>query len=553
MLRLLQRLSAWIWDQWTGLGRQWQILFVGACAIAFSGVTIASYQTFEYTEHDNKFCTSCHLMDDPFQRFSRSAHSKIECHDCHKATRAEQMHQLYATLVQRPTDITKHAYVPNAVCEACHVHGDSTRWRQVAATAGHRIHLESKDPSLRGLQCVRCHGVNLHEFAAVDQTCGQAGCHANVQIRLGKMSQVELHCTTCHNFLAEAPGLPVDSLGQPLTPRGQQCLSCHAMQRLIVKYDIALDPHKGVCGDCHNPHTQTSAKDVTCTSSSCHTTWRTVSFHIGVPHPENCVRCHEPHTWRVNGANCTRCHQNILREERRTRTAQGPASASLPIAHLASAGSDDAAILWTAVRSAASPAPDQQNPFPRFSHGPHRDLECSACHSSKIRHGALILHSEADCQSCHHERPGRDNCVQCHPPAAIHAPSVGNITFTLSGVQQTATHRIRFEHQKHQSVPCVRCHTNSLTRAPDGANCSACHDQHHGPNANCTVCHTGPNTIAAHTVDDHGNCTQCHGAKVENLPLTTRAACLVCHTAQVNHAPGRVCENCHHVISRGGA
>src|SRR5512146_1489021 len=150
MLGLLQRISAWLWDQWAGLGKRWQLLFIGSCAVAFSGVTVASYKTYEYTEHSNSFCTSCHLMNDAYSRFARSAHSKIECHDCHKATRAEQIHQLYATVVQRPREITAHAKVPNEVCAACHVRGDSSRWRQIAQTAGHRIHLESKDSSLRG-------------------------------------------------------------------------------------------------------------------------------------------------------------------------------------------------------------------------------------------------------------------------------------------------------------------------------------------------------------------------------------------------------------------
>lgn len=554
MLRLLQRIAVWVWDQWTGLGRRWQILFIGACAVALFGVTMASYRVYEYTEHDNNFCTSCHLMNDAFARFSRSAHAKIECHDCHKATRADQLHQLYATMVQQPREVKKHANVPNDVCATCHVRGDSARWRQISQTAGHRIHLESRDSALRNMKCVRCHGVNLHEFASVDQTCGQAGCHANTHIRLGKMSQVETHCTTCHNFLAEAPGLPVDSLGRPLTPRGQQCLGCHAMQQRMTQLDIGRDPHRGVCGDCHNPHTQTSAREINCTQGSCHATWRSVSFHIGVPHPERCTNCHEPHSWRVDGNNCTRCHQNILREWRRTRTVEAPAAdARNPLLHLASLGGDDAILAaLQGNRAAPQPTRPSPDPFPRFSHGPHRTERCSACHSSQVRHGALIVRSAADCQNCHHQRPGRENCVQCHAGAAAHATTTGDITITLAGVQRTATHRIRFEHQRHQSVECVRCHTNSQTRAPDGANCSSCHDQHHTANATCTNCHTGPRTIAAHSVDDHANCAQCHGPRTANLPVT-RAACLVCHTTQTTHMPGRVCENCHHVTTRGGA
>ena len=319
MLRLLQRIVDWLWGQWVSLRRGWQALFIGACAVAFTGVSVASYRAYSYMEHDPRFCTSCHLMEDAYNRFRRSAHSRITCHDCHKATRAEQLHQLTSVIFENPSEVEKHANVPDARCAACHVEGDPARWRQIAATAGHRIHLESADSALRGIQCVTCHSANVHEFAPVSRTCGMAGCHTTATIQLGAMSQVELHCTTCHNFLAAAPGLAVDSLGRPLTPHARQCLTCHQMRERLVELDIGRDPHRGVCGDCHNPHTQRTAQEISCATARCHVDWRQVSFHAGVPHAEQCTRCHEPHSWRVEGDNCIRCHRGILNEWRRAR------------------------------------------------------------------------------------------------------------------------------------------------------------------------------------------------------------------------------------------
>ncbi len=226
------RLAAdWCWFR--GLRRRWRVALVAAFTVIVAVMSVGGYKGYMYVEHDNEFCTSCHLMSDAFNRFQRSAHSRIECHDCHKSTRLDQAYQLYATIFERPTEVNRHARVPNEVCGACHVRGDPQRWRQVAATVGHRVHLESRDSSLRDLQCVTCHSVGVHEFASADRTCGQAGCHTNTRIHLGQMGAVEMHCTTCHAFMAEARGLALDSLGRPMTPQAAECLQCHQMRLRI--------------------------------------------------------------------------------------------------------------------------------------------------------------------------------------------------------------------------------------------------------------------------------------------------------------------------------
>lgn len=571
MLGLLQRIVNWLWDHWVALGRGWQALLIGAVAIAFTGVSVASYRAYSYVEHDNDFCTTCHLMQDAYNRFQRSAHSEIGCHDCHKAGMVERTGMLVAAVVENPQDVERHAHVPNERCESCHVNGDPARWRQIAATAGHRVHLESQDSSLQGLQCIDCHSVNLHEFASVDRTCGKSGCHTNNTIKLGAMSQVELHCTTCHNFMVEAPGLALDSLGRPLTPHARQCLGCHEMRERMAELDIGRDPHRGVCGDCHNPHTQQTAREVSCATASCHNNWRQVSFHIGVPHPEQCSRCHEPHSWRVEGENCVRCHQSILNEWRRGRVIGAGEPRPLPMAHgaapddvrpvaqLAALTTDAEPLLtaWHADAQQSAPAQGAQGTqrpraFARFSHGEHREQKCATCHSSRVRHGALIVQSEAQCQSCHHQQANRTNCAACHQAAELRTARTRDRAIQLAVTGQAVQRRLRFDHEQHGDVQCAQCHTNTLTRAPEGADCSSCHDSHHTAEANCVTCHAGGNPIAAHEARDHATCASasCHGARAPRLP-NTRAACLMCHTAQTNHAPGRTCENCHRVTSGG--
>ncbi|MCA9722291.1 MAG: hypothetical protein KC489_07795, partial [Gemmatimonadetes bacterium] len=82
----------------------------------------------------------------------------------------------------------------------------SEDWERIATTAGHRTHLESDSTALKDVQCVTCHGAEVHAFLPASQTCGQSGCHENLKITLGKMAeQTTWHCNTCHQFTAEVP------------------------------------------------------------------------------------------------------------------------------------------------------------------------------------------------------------------------------------------------------------------------------------------------------------------------------------------------------------
>jgi hypothetical protein len=552
----MARYYEWVLTRLGRLGLRWRIALAVVFTVALVGASLAGYRQWHYMQHDNRFCTTCHLMVDPFQRFSRSVHATLECHNCHEGRLPEQLHQLWLTVVERPRAIGRHARVPNGVCAKCHITGDSTRWKIIAATAGHRIHLESKSARLEGMRCVECHGVSLHEFTPVDRTCLQSGCHAKNTIHLGKMAQLtDLHCTTCHNFLAEAPGVAVDSLGQPLTPRAAQCLSCHGMRGKITGPDLARDPHHGVCGDCHNPHTQTSPQDVSCTNAGCHANWRTVSFHVGVPHPDRCTTCHQPHSWRVDGKNCIRCHANIPREApTHARAAEGASRTSL----LAPTAVADFASLAGAGLAGAAGLQQQGGARPatvggvRFSHGDHRGQKCSACHSSRVRHGQLLIRSAADCQRCHHVGPGRDRCVTCHDSGPLNRAALEpRQTFRLAANQATITRRLPFQHQRHEGIACARCHADPVSRAPASGLCATCHASHHTAAADCAACHAGANALALHKVGDHATCASasCHGARAAALP-DTRAMCLMCHTAQTRHAPGKVCEQCHRVLAR---
>ncbi len=311
---------------------------MAAAVIGLGAASLSGYRVYHYMMHDNEFCLSCHLMTDAYERFQRSAHNEVSCHSCHPAG-LSTVWQLYSTVFLSPTEVRKHAHVSNRTCESCHsLEREGETWERVQRTAGHRVHLESRDSSLRDLKCVDCHSVDVHEFNPTNRTCMKAGCHADAQVKLGRMGSLDIYCTTCHSFQVETPHLAFDSLGGALSPKARDCFACHEMRRALGDMEFTHDPHRGECGMCHNPHTQRQGVEAaqTCTGAGCHVTdWQDSPFHTGVPAPQECVRCHIPHSWKVEGENCMRCHRHIMQPTppaRPQRTTALPAAAHRDLA-----------------------------------------------------------------------------------------------------------------------------------------------------------------------------------------------------------------------------
>src|ERR1041385_9388793 len=94
-------------------------------------------------------------------------------------------------------------------------------------------------------------------------------------------NQTDAHCATCHRFTAEVPVLATrDSARGTLVPGMKQCFSCHQMQAVLAEFDPAKDPHRGTCGMCTNPHTQTQAREAaqTCASAKGQADWPSDPF-----------------------------------------------------------------------------------------------------------------------------------------------------------------------------------------------------------------------------------------------------------------------------------
>ncbi len=563
-----------------------------AAVVVLTAAALAANVSWNYTQHNNNFCVACHVMTDAYTRFQTSAHCTLQCHDCHEQSIFASMMQVYYWVAERPQSIPAHAKVPTAVCARCHIQGPASKtWQRVIATAGHSVHLRSDDPRLRNVQCVTCHGTELHRFLPVESTCGQSGCHAGITVELGKMrNQTTLHCVTCHPFTTPVvEHLSPDSAARALAPAMQQCLDCHAMRQAMASFNPVADPHKGQCGWCHDPHVQTTpaAAFTTCTNAGCHASADTLTaMHRGLPHHTlaNCGACHAAHTWKVEATACLRCHSNIFRTPAhpavpapaRTARAAGAASdvAAIPVARRPAGRANPwwwRSIVWVARRviprgapplmMVATTAPDDTvrrglpggaivrvamaatDTLPPFSHQVHRSIACAACHNSTEQHGSITVRSLHDCQACHHAVTQQRTCAQCHASDSVARRAMVAVMMRTSVRSVTETRRLPFLHQQHEAIECRTCHTQPVTLA--ARSCSNCHADHHRVEARCLDCHDPAPTW--HDRAAHTGCggSGCHtNAAVLALP-PTRNVCLVCHAQQVTHYPARECTTCH--------
>ena len=574
--------------------RAWKMGFAAITLVILGGIGFAGSWTWNYMMHDNEFCSGCHIMAVPFQRFGTSEHAKLSCHDCHRQSIFASSWELYIQVTERPDSIPAHRTVPNAICSECHIQRDAdSTWKRVSATAGHQVHLNPRSPLLSRMECTTCHAREVHRFKPVSETCAQSGCHDDVKVELGRMAQqTDLHCTVCHVFTVKAAeGNPIDSSRAALIPGDQQCLGCHAMAERLGQFAPEQEPHGGKCGSCHNPHTQTTTQGAfqSCATSGCHTRSDTLTAmhrNLGRHRLQTCGACHGAHTWKANAVDCKSCHTGISDPAVRTRPpadhpslkssgteAQAPARGldlvqpsphrtreGVPLISASWGGTRQAGgAIWpppagrgrwrgdegAALNVAAAPA-RQGRDTARFEHARHGSVTCTTCHSTRTGHGDLKPSVARDCQGCHHgNNATARNCVACHTAGEIAAARPVATTFALSVWPQPRSRPVTFAHERHSRLECATCHADTRQRTVERT-CASCHTEHHTPEASCASCH--PPAKDTHTRAVHATgcaASGCHDRERGTAVSPVRATCLACHAEQRDHKTGRECAPCH--------
>ena len=572
-----RQIVTWVTTRSRGL----KLALLGIVAVAVFVAAAAGYKSYEFVETDKRFCNGCHIFVSSGQRFVfadtgnytivprlEGKHDTISCHTCHPLKpMKEAVKLLFWMSGVRGKEIPAHARVPRQTCERCHVQGAAKEtWQAIAATAGHRTHLESDSAALKGkVECLTCHARTAHRFLPADSTCVQKGCHLTdeTQIKLGKMAgQTDFHCVICHRFTKPVPALATrDSAAGSLRPGLKQCLSCHKMEALLPDFPAAKDPHSGTCGMCHNPHSQSNKGETekSCTASGCHQDWRKDPFHTGAAHrkkAENCTLCHDPHAARVDESDCTGCHNAI-----RARTSGGvrpplPFDTLRALQHSMAPEPPPPPERPSKVKGDAPPGDVSSgrplsgfSPLPSdtFSHPRHKKLACLTCHLSPSGE-KLTFEPPRGCQICHHQDPARSDCTQCHEKGTL--PDIVAIPVRVAAAGKPPRERtVGFQHAPHADLRCTACHGQPVSLAPvdSAASCQGCHDKHHDAGRQCATCHRTASITETHAlpVRAHVACDACHATAAIAALAPTRTFCLTCHGPAVDHYPDRQCSVCH--------
>lgn len=98
-----------------------KIALLSATAVILLGFAGFSVVGYDYMQHNNGFCTGCHVMKVPFQRFAGSKHDSLSCHSCHQQSMFANLRQLYLWVAERPEKIGKHAKVPTRILSLIHI------------------------------------------------------------------------------------------------------------------------------------------------------------------------------------------------------------------------------------------------------------------------------------------------------------------------------------------------------------------------------------------------------------------------------------------------
>jgi hypothetical protein len=464
--------------------------------------------------------------------------------------------------------------VPSKVCSECHMReGTDSARTLVTLTAGHALHLKSTNSKLKNVECVTCHGRDFHQFKPTSFSCTQSGCHFNQKVNLGAMStQGFQHCTSCHDFKGLVPpGITPKQAALALVPKVMDCTSCHAMTQNIKHFDLALDPHKGNCGMCHDVHKNKVPGDAfkTCASGGCHSdAQKLTAFHRGLGNHalSECGMCHQAHSWKVRGSDCKACHTTINQDR---PAARRMSTRTLPnrLQRVARRGDRSNGVIRFAsfssrpmrtsngpllrrIASSHTSSSTVTAPTPRdtgFLHSRHTSVTCTSCHSTDNSHGGLKFSRPAGCTACHHSAQQRVACTGCHVVSSL-AERAMPMVFAISARRAPVTRSVGFTHARHGTLACAKCHATPGDRTVTST-CASCHASHHTPAADCARCHTTART--GHDRDSHAGCAGCHtDPTVAALP-SSRAVCLTCHQEQRTHYPNRDCATCHALADHG--
>ena len=326
---LAEKFLRWVNE---GLSTRAKVIIAVAGLLFILGAGYIAYRINDYFENDPKACFACHVHDEANKQWARSEHAGINCHECHHATKKDQLVQMYrfAFLGQRSVS-PRHGevIVPRTLCLRCHWERDE-KYPKAPDISRSRYH--AKHVFTEKIECTKCHGYKTHKFTMEERYC--VTCHKDKDFKLHGSSDTgavcmpmgELPCFNCHT----------DRTAN-LLPGRKKCLFCHGDDK--VRNELIADGTIDVkhfrpsaetikkavkikvpanaamqfeCRTCHNPHRKARPDWSNCTASCHPTVPQTGKHELHMQMNLKCGDCHKPHMWKVTPEqakkDCVKCH-----------------------------------------------------------------------------------------------------------------------------------------------------------------------------------------------------------------------------------------------------
>lgn len=312
----------WCRERLSGSARR--IILVSVLVLAAGG-GFAAYKINDYFENNPNACLLCHVHDKAHEAWLKSKHYGVNCHQCHKTTKKDQIEQaLKFVFLRQKTVSPRHGrvIVPWKLCVNCHW---DKNVRYAGATLINTSRFHAKHMFMEQIECSKCHGYVVHEFVPEPRFCVK--CHENKEIHGAGME--ELPCFNCHTDRTK-----------DLRPARNKCLFCHgtedARKELIAggtidvkKYRPSEEtikkatkiksppdaPMQFYCYECHKPHIKGKVTPGRDDCLRCHAGIPSAGRHV--THIKavgmQCTDCHKQHIWRFTPElakkECTKCHE----------------------------------------------------------------------------------------------------------------------------------------------------------------------------------------------------------------------------------------------------
>ncbi len=364
-MSILQRIKR-IWTR----ARALAVTALIVMTILFGVGAVGTTGMVAYTSRSD-FCKSCHIMEPYFESWKHSAHSKVECVDCHfEPGLLETVDGKFKAINQLTKYVTNTegtkpwAEVSDQSCMRSGCHSERLLSGPIAfgrVKFDHRRHLLETRRG-RQLRCTSCHSqiVQGEHMSVTGSSCFL--CH----LRPSEQSEAHADCNTCHGPPAE----DLNVSGRPFrhsewVGRGAECVLCH---RNVTRGSGLAK--KSRCTTCHGaPEHLNRFNDVAFIHEN----------HI-TKHKIECDQCHEevehklPERDHVTTAgDCGQCHTALHDTQ-----------------HLMRSGTGGAGV--------------EGRPDRMFE----TRVDCAGCHrgwpgaeSRKTRNGGMPVAGDTSCMHCH--------------------------------------------------------------------------------------------------------------------------------------------------------